>query len=70
MKITRTSVITGITRTLEIDVEPHEYGAWERGQLIQYAMPHLTASEREFIMTGVTDDEWAEAMGLDVEDAQ
>ena len=62
MQITRTSTLSGITRTMEIDVEPHEYKAWEDGQMIQYSMPHLTVSEREFLISGVTDDEWAEMM--------
>ena len=68
MQITRTSTLSGITRTLEIDVEPHEYQAWLDGQLIQYAMPHLSVSDREFLISGVTDDEWAEMMNLEMED--
>jgi len=31
------------------------------GELIQKAMPHLSDSEREFIISGSTDDEWDEA---------
>ena len=68
MQITRTSTLSGITRTLEIDVEPHEYQSWVDGQLIQYAMPHLSVSEREFLISGVTDDEWATLMNLEMED--
>ena len=68
MQITRTSTLSGITRTLEIDVEPHEYQSWLDGQLIQYAMPHLSVSEREFLISGVTDDEWATLMNLEMED--
>lgn len=70
MQITRTSTLSGITRTLEIDVQPHEYQSWLDGQLIQYAMPHLTVSEREFLISGVTDEEWAEMMGIDMEFAE
>lgn len=58
MKITRKSIVSGITRTLDIDVTPERYDAWERGALIQDAMPGLTADEREFIMTGITAEEW------------
>jgi hypothetical protein len=36
---------------------------WERGVLIQDAMPHLSPDEREFLMTGITPDEWADTMG-------
>jgi len=31
--------------------------------LIQFALSHLTAEEREFLMTGITPDEWDEALG-------
>lgn len=62
MLITRNSIISGIERTLEIPVLPEELIAWESGEkLIQDAMPNLTVSEREFIMTGIIDSEWEEA---------
>lgn len=32
------------------------------GKAIQEAFPNLSASEREFLMTGITDSEWDEAM--------
>ena len=31
---------------------------WHEGMLIQNAMPHLSADEREFLMTGITPSEW------------
>ena len=62
MQITRTSTLSGVTRTMDIDVQPHEYQAWLNGQMIQYAMPHLSVSEREFLISGVTDDEWEQMM--------
>jgi len=67
MQITRTSMLTGITRTMDIDVQPHEYQAWVDGQLIQWAMPHLSVSDREFLINGVTDEEWNAMMGSDEE---
>lgn len=33
---------------------------WQSGTVIQRAMPHLSADEREFIMTGITPSEWDE----------
>jgi len=35
-----------------------DYDAWQKGKLIQNAMPYLTPSEREFLMTGITAEEW------------
>lgn len=58
MKITRTSPISRLTRTLEIPVTNEQLEAWHEGALIQNAMPNLTADEREFIMTGITSEEW------------
>ena len=60
MKITKTSIQSGITRTLDLDVTLDEYASWRGGQLIQNAMPRLNADEREFIKTGVTSEEWEE----------
>lgn len=58
MLITRRSIISGETNTMEIDVTPMQLSNYHNGMLIQDAMPHLTNDEREFIMTGVTPDEW------------
>jgi hypothetical protein len=63
MKITRTSSLTGITRTKEINVTEEQILAWEMGELIQNAMPNLTADEREFIKTGITGEEWDQLFG-------
>ena len=60
MNITKTSAHSGITRTLNLDVYPHEIAAWVAGELIQVAMPRLGADAREFIMTGITPSEWKE----------
>lgn len=63
MMITRTSPFTGITRTKDILVTEEQLARWQRGERIQNVMPYLSASDREFIMTGITDDEWDNAFG-------
>jgi hypothetical protein len=63
MKITRKSPLTGITRTKEIDVTIAQILAWEEGELIQDAMPHLSADDREFVKTGITGEEWDQLFG-------
>ena len=55
MRIVRTSPFTGNTNIREINVTEAQIEAWENGELIQNAMPHLSAGEREFIKTGITD---------------
>lgn len=46
--ITRTSMISGVARTLELPVTREELEASEGGLTIQEACPHLSPGEREF----------------------
>lgn len=68
MQITKVSMFTGKTHMLDIPVTEEQIKAWKAGAMIQDAMPNLTADEREFIMTGVTAQEWDDAFGEDVEE--
>lgn len=63
MQITRTSQLSGITRTMDLNITVQQYQEWQHGKLIQNAFPQLSASEREFIATGSTDEEWDELFG-------
>tara|TARA_B100000497_G_scaffold41428_1_gene48200 strand:- start:44 stop:244 length:201 start_codon:yes stop_codon:yes gene_type:complete len=65
MKITRVSPFSNKKTTLEIDVTARQIASWEKGELIQDAMPNLTAGEREFIKMGITPDEWDDIFGVD-----
>lgn len=58
MQITRTSMLSGKTHTMDLPVTREMLIQWERGFLIQDAMPHLSPDEREFLMTGIMPDEW------------
>lgn len=58
MQITRTSMLTGITRTMDLPITDEQYARWRAGTVIQVAMPRLSPDEREFIRTGITGDEW------------
>ena len=58
MRVTRTSTYSDTINTQEIDVTHEQLDAWRSGVSIQVAMPNLSADEREFIMTGITSDEW------------
>ncbi len=60
MLFERRSVVSGIVRTLDIDVTDAQIEAWENGRPIDLAMPNISDSEREFILTGITNDEWDE----------
>lgn len=68
MKVTRTSTVSGITRTMDLDITPQQLLDYEKGMKIQYAFPNLTPSEREFFMTGMSEDEWNALFPEDEED--
>jgi len=65
MKITRISPFSGHTHTMDIDVTKEQLARWKNGELIQRVMPHLTADEREFLMTGITLGEWEKYLGTE-----
>ena len=58
MKITRTSRLTGKTSVMYLDITKEQLFSWVDGELVQNAMPQLSAEEREFLVTGITPDEW------------
>jgi hypothetical protein len=56
MKLSRKHPFTGEVNTMDLDVTTESLSRYYsgRGGLIQNVFPHLTADEREFIMTGIT----------------
>lgn len=62
MIIKRKSVLSGIEYVRNIPVNPEDMLLWETGAVnIQDAMPYLNDNDREFILTGITPDEWKQA---------
>jgi hypothetical protein len=61
MTITRTSLFSRVTRTLDLPVTEAQLDAWASGELIQNAFPDLSPDDREFLKTGIIAEEW-EAM--------
>lgn len=57
MKITRTSAF-GVTRTIDLPVTPEQLVAWENGALAQIVFNNLDAEQREFIISGNTNEDW------------
>jgi len=77
----KSALVTTLKRgTKEIDVFlpfadfELAYNNWKNGMLIQNAFPTLTVNQREFILTGMSPDEWedmfrtSEGMELEVPD--
>jgi hypothetical protein len=68
MMVTRASSITGLTHTREVPVTEAQLNAWYDGARIQDAMPNLSAEDREFILSGITPEEWNTYMVSDEDD--
>jgi len=60
MQVSKHSVASGELNTMVLDFTMPQYMAWKGGTLAQDAFPQLNADEREFLMTGMTPDEWNE----------
>lgn len=64
--VTRKSQSSGIERTKCLDVTESAIKEYENGstRMVQDIFPHLTPDQREFIMTGITAEEWDEIFGV------
>lgn len=61
------SILSGKDGSMEFPLSEQEfeasYNAWKSGMLIQEAFPTLNAEQREFLMTGITPEEWTQKFG-------
>lgn len=58
MLVKRKSPLTGEVNVMNLDITDEQIRAFNHGAKIQDAFPHLTADEREFILTGYTKEDW------------
>lgn len=64
MKLTKKSGLTMKVNTRELPITEKQYQMgilfMEKGAMVQSAFSMLGADDREFIMTGITPEEWVE----------
>lgn len=58
MIVTRMSMLSGITRTRDLPITEEQAQKYYNGAMVQYAFPHLSEDDREFIISGITAEEW------------
>lgn len=67
--VTRENILSRKRNAMLLPLGEDEFkgrlSAWALGYLIQDAFPMLNADQREFLMTGVTPEEWAATFGED-----
>jgi len=63
MKVTKRSIITGELNTIDLNVTTQQLQSFERGEgSLQTIFFNLTDSEREFINSGIIDDELSQRL--------
>jgi hypothetical protein len=64
MIITNKSTVSGIVRSIELDVTEEQLNRYNTGRFtLQDCFPNLTPDEREFIKSGITAEEWEALFG-------
>lgn len=58
MEISKRSPITKKVTTRDLDVTQEQFDRWNQGESIQSVFTNLSASDREFLLTGMTDEDW------------
>lgn len=58
LRVRRKSPFSGETRELDLPITSQQWDTYCRGAMVQEAFPHLNAAEREFIKTGISNEEW------------
>ena len=67
MLVTRISQFTGKKHTLDLDISQEQVSELQspNRRNIQAICPNLSPGDREFLMTGVTPDEWEQVFGTE-----
>lgn len=58
MEISKRSPFSGEVNTRNLDITVEQFDRWNRGESVQNVFPHLSATDREFLLTGITDEDW------------
>ena len=57
--VTATSTFSGEERTRTMRMTKAQYNVWiHTNTIIQMALPQLSANDREFLTSGITQEEW------------
>ena len=66
MLVTKKCLLTLQVNTLDLDISQSQLdridNRYVTGEYIQNIVPHLSPSEREFLMTGILDETWTKTL--------
>ena len=52
--------ISGKMNTMDLPISNEQIESWQSGSFVQDVFPDLTSDQREFLITGITPNEWNE----------
>lgn len=58
MIVKKKSVISGNVNAMDLPITEEQIVRWQDGEMIQDVFPFLTAMQREFLISGSTEEEW------------
>ena len=69
MIIKKISSISGKMNSMDIPITKEQYKDWQSGRTpVQVFFPQLSIDEREFLISGITPEEWDEEIGGEPDD--
>jgi len=70
LEVTKKSILSGKTNTMTLDITQEHLDKYEQvgGLLVQAVFPNLSAGEREFLISGITPEEWNKTFGEEDDD--
>ena len=68
MKVTRFDPLKRKKVTMDLPITEEQIERWQSGEFIQKVMPELTPMQREFLISGISDEEDWNDMFSDGED--
>jgi len=63
MKIVKKSQLSGKLNTMDLNITDAQFARLQGDELIQDIVPHLSPTEREFLITGIMPNEWDSIFG-------
>ena len=63
MIVKRLNLITGKRNTMDLDITEEQLLRFQRGEFVQHVFPNLNATEREFLISGMSEAEQKEIFG-------
>lgn len=65
MKVEMRSRMTNRLHVREIEITEEEWRRIQDGELVHLVVPHLSPGDREYLISGITNEEWESYFGKD-----